>query len=267
MFKLKPDKTKNQEKIVTLDETHKNTVKKFEQERQTVDQKKKQIEELKQSLKTFETREQKNLTLDDIKEKTNMKLKIEQLQNEINDTLNSTTELDYYSRVDNILMQYYNILDNTDVVIPQPTNQLKVPESRHKHVRKRGRITTNSQDILSFFNTTPSPPSENTNKEDIDSPKEKRQVITNRVTLFDQYMKIVNNNLPKRNKELTKYCDKCKQERVLIQTDGIYVCSKCGEVENALIESDIPNYKDSVTEKPSYPYRKSNHATELISVI
>ena len=33
-------------------------------------------------------------------------------------------------------------------------------------------------------------------------------------------------------------------ERILVQSDGLYVCSKCGDAENVLIESDVPNYKD-----------------------
>jgi hypothetical protein len=203
-----------------------------------------------------------------IKNKTNLKLKIEKIQSEISDISNNISELEYYSRVGDVLIPYYNILDNNEhPTQPIPINKIK---STEKGIRKKNKNKNINSDILSFFHTTPSP--SNCSSVKSDSPidvEEKSPLSTslpeNRVALFDQYMKIIHNNTSRRNKELTKFCDKCKQERILLQTDGIYVCSKCGEVENALIESDIPNYKDSVTEKPSYPYRKINHVIEWLN--
>jgi hypothetical protein len=39
----------------------------------------------------------------------------------------------------------------------------------------------------------------------------------------------------------------------------------CGDAESLLIESDIPNYKDSIMEKPTYPYKRGNHLAEWLN--
>jgi hypothetical protein len=48
-------------------------------------------------------------------------------------------------------------------------------------------------------------------------------------------------------------------------SDGIFVCPKCGEFEQFVIESDIPNYKDQLQEKQSCPYKRINHFLEWLS--
>jgi hypothetical protein len=51
----------------------------------------------------------------------------------------------------------------------------------------------------------------------------------------------------------------------LIQSEGIYVCQKCGKFEYIIIESEIPSHKDSMNEKPKYPYKTINHLIERLN--
>jgi uncharacterized Zn finger protein (UPF0148 family) len=54
-------------------------------------------------------------------------------------------------------------------------------------------------------------------------------------------------------------------ERILVQSEGMFVCPNCGETENAIIESDVPNFKETVSDKPSFPYKRSNHLIEWLN--
>lgn len=45
----------------------------------------------------------------------------------------------------------------------------------------------------------------------------------------------------------------------------MFVCPNCGETENAIIESDVPNFKETVSDKPSFPYKRSNHLIEWLN--
>ncbi|AYV77337.1 MAG: hypothetical protein Barrevirus37_6 [Barrevirus sp.] len=64
---------------------------------------------------------------------------------------------------------------------------------------------------------------------------------------------------------LIKRCGNCNIEKTLIHAEGIFVCQKCGEAEAVIIDSEKPNYKESVPEsKPASPYRKSNHLNEVV---
>ena len=102
--------------------------------------------------------------------------------------------------------------------------------------------------------------------ETVDEIKEKEsieQLVSNKATLFDDYMTLVDKTYTSREKKnVIRTCTKCDVEKTLIQSEGFYVCQKCGEVEHAIIESEIPSHKDSVTEKNKYPYKRLNHLTE-----
>ena len=51
---------------------------------------------------------------------------------------------------------------------------------------------------------------------------------------------------------------------MLINTEGVFVCTNCGDVEKCIIEHEINNYKDPMIEKPSFPYKRKNHFCEWI---
>jgi predicted RNA-binding Zn-ribbon protein involved in translation (DUF1610 family) len=94
------------------------------------------------------------------------------------------------------------------------------------------------------------------------------QIVSNKATLFDDYMTIVDKTyVSKEKKNTIRMCSACNVEMTLIQSEGLYVCQKCGEVEYVIIESEVPSHKDSVVEKSRYPYKRLNHLTEWSSVL
>jgi hypothetical protein len=93
------------------------------------------------------------------------------------------------------------------------------------------------------------------------------KVVSNRATLNDLYMSIIDKKhiSTKTRINYIKLCTVCEIEKTLIQSEGIYVCKKCGEVEHVIIESEIPNHKDAGNEKPRTPYKKQTHLAETLN--
>lgn len=93
------------------------------------------------------------------------------------------------------------------------------------------------------------------------------RVVANRATLKDEYMTILDKAyVANKTKRYTiRMCSNCNEEKTLIQSEGIYVCQQCGEIEHIIIESEVPNHKDASNEKPRYPYKRQNHAIEWLN--
>ena len=84
--------------------------------------------------------------------------------------------------------------------------------------------------------------------------------IPNKASLFEEYKFLLEGNTNK--KKINKLCTNCNIEKILIYSEGIYACLKCGEVENCIVESENNNYKEPMVEKPTFPYKRKNHFCE-----
>ena len=84
--------------------------------------------------------------------------------------------------------------------------------------------------------------------------------IKDRAILYEDYKTLLEGYTFK--KKNSKPCINCNLDKILVYSEGIYACMKCGEVENCIVESDIVNYKDPMIEKPTFPYKRKNHFCE-----
>ena len=101
-----------------------------------------------------------------------------------------------------------------------------------------------------------------------DSVNNNVEVMTNnKATLKDEYMALMDSSYvcEKFKKSTYKKCLKCNVNKFFVQTDGLYACPKCGESEHLIADCDAPNNKESVNEKPKYPYKKINHLIEKLN--
>jgi len=113
-FKIKHDKTKHIVEINTLDETHKKIMNSFQFRRELLPKKRKKLDHLILQLEKLEEKDASQYTNNDIKKRSDLKTKIHDLKNEIHDTENNLSELDYYFKTENLIMDYYEIVDNDD---------------------------------------------------------------------------------------------------------------------------------------------------------
>lgn len=287
-FKLKQNRTKQSVQINTLDDIHKKIVASFQSRKHLLPEKENELNNLQKELSILETKGQ--YTIDDVRKRADYKARIQKLQDDIYDITNDLSELDYYSKTDNIIMDYYEIADNDDFILydlhPELSNEKKEEIMTNsvdkldilnqqnnkqciKKTIKRRKRTPNDEPqhtILDFLTgTSNSVPTENANtpskpedkKEETEKQKPEPDKSKNKAELFDQYMSIVDNEYKcsrGRTSNIIRKCENCNIDKTLINSEGIFVCQKCGEVEQIIIDSEKPNYKEAISDtKPGYP--------------
>lgn len=305
-FKYKPNRIKYRTEVKTLDELHNKFIGKFDQEKENLKNKndqiknlKKELEDLENNIKTFsqdEIKKRANLK-EEIETLQNDIQKVESNNNEMEYYIKTSDIIfDYYDITEG---KYYNentfcsenntqdmknkeseLDDNSEIKNSEEdtySNKKRTASSRlielnelskkHRKVKKviKKRNTFNepvnkSHSILSFLSNDKNSNSDKSAKPIVE------EVVSNRATLQDEYLKLVDNNYynkPKSN--VINMCSKCNIEKVLIPSEGLYTCTNCGEVEYVIIESEVPSHKDAINEKPKYPYKKINHLIEKLN--
>jgi predicted RNA-binding Zn-ribbon protein involved in translation (DUF1610 family) len=272
-IKLKPCKARQIANYHTLDEMHKKYVKQFEDKKKRLPNKKKMLQRLINKLDKLDKKDPKLYTNKDIQIKSKLKNEIHELKAEIYDIENDVSEIDYYCRTEEILMDYYNLLEDNDVDIYTSNPELSEKKTKPK--------SDNNMDILDYLNKKNK--SNKNNKKNTIKRRRKKKVIKNkgqdirtffgfdkteldsnnsdndkgnRAQYLDQYRTLIDNEyIPenKRDYNPIKNCNNCGAEKTLIQSEGNYVCESCGEVEMVIIESERPNYKEPIPDKPGYP--------------
>ena len=324
-FKLKPEKIKYVSEIQTLDEAHKKIISEFQKRKRMLPMKKKKLIDLNNKLKLIEQKNGKEFTNEDIKLRSTLKSDIKALEEEIYDIENNISEIEYYSKTDELLMDYYDILNNDEAIITPILNQLyhdnnnndnnndnnnnhnnndnsnkqgtfdSVDYSLHINIvkkeqninsdkldkldilnmrnkekkkqkkvtrrRKRRTDTNNTSDILSYFGCADT----NTKTIDVESTA---KLLKDKSILLDHYRSLTDNEYlceKNKNKVFIKVCEQCGIDKTINQAEGSIVCQNCGISEMIIIETERPNYKDSIPDKPGYPYKRINHFNEWLS--
>ena len=125
--------------------------------------------------------------------------------------------------------------------------------------KKNKEITTQQKSILSYLIDS-----------DISGSSDSMVLTENnndKGTLKEQYLSLTDNMYLCEKVKLSpiKTCLTCDIETTLIQSEGIYVCQKCGKFEYLIIKSEVPSHKDAINEKPKYPYKTINHLIERLN--
>ncbi len=312
-FKYKPDKLKFINNVNTLDESHKKKVNEFTLKKSLLPNKIQQKEALESQLKELNNllKQNDNLIPDEnyvpevdlIKKRSNIKSQIQTLDREIELIKSGKEELDYYSKTNSILMEYYNILDNDndsfehdldskspssnkdisshnkkvedDIItessmdILEKLNKESQKNRKEKKITRKRNITpaTGSENILSFFNQMDDSGSDTVNERPEKKEKTIETVVSNRASLYDEYLSILDSGYVsnKIKPNPIKICSTCNIEKQLIQSEGHYVCKKCGEIEHVIIESEVPSHKENTNEKQHSAYKRQNHLSEWLN--
>lgn len=300
-FKLKPEKVKQITEIHTLDESHKNMMDNFQKKKRLLPRKKNQLVKIKKQLESLEKKPSVYYTNDDIKLKSKLKEELQLVEEDIYDIENNISEMDYYSKIDQVLMDYYDIFDEHDAYYDEHPELSKEKLHNNEHNldqldilnkmkkrnvnpqkvpkrRKKRSVVDNKTSIMNFFNNVNNQKLESPDKEIVNSEstchtndiimKENNSEV-DRATLLDQYRMLTDNEYiatKNRNINPIRICSTCNVEKTLHHSEATYTCMNCGEVEMIIIEADKPHYTDSsVPEKTGYPYKRVNHLSESIT--
>lgn len=266
-FKFKNDRNKANFIINTLDEKHKNMVQSFQSKKKDIPKKKNKLikykkeldnlEKIKNSVRTDATlnnkainddfgRERINLIKSNegfdcslIKRRAELKTLIKELEQNIYDIENDLTELDYYSRTEDIIMDYYDIMEEGDEILynenPELCQEKKKDitekeydileklKNRNLHKKKIKKFTkkrkrkSNSKEKKSILNYLTG----NTKK--IESSKKKEK------STEQENPSIINSNRKNEEQDATKKLKKNKAElldQYLTLIDNEYYCNK-----------------------------------------
>ncbi len=175
-LKLKPEKVKQIAEIHTLDESHRKIVNTFQKRKRLLPRKKNQLTKIKKQLGDLNEKPTSQYTNDDIKQKSKLKEDIQELKDEIHDIENNISEMEYYSKTDQVLMDYYDILDDKeeyydehpelseakvsgnnehnldqlDILNKMKKRKANPPKAPKK--RKKRSIIDNKHNIMTYFN-------------------------------------------------------------------------------------------------------------------
>jgi hypothetical protein len=280
MLKIKPEKIRHFEEIKTLDESHRKIEEKFRRRRNMLPKKKEKLKKLEKKLEKIENKDKSEYEIKDIRDRSNIRTQISELKREIFDIENNISEIEYYSQTNDLLMDYYDLLEYGDEKLYENNPQLSeakvssesdfnnynqldriIQMKTKKRRRKKTTSRRKRKDIKKKINPITSYWKISTNNKNIHDKNAK-----NKAELFEQYKIITDNEYHSekiRKKRELKKCPFCDKEKTINQSEGISVCENCGIFDMIIIESEKPNYKDSsMPEKPGYPYKRVNHFNE-----
>jgi hypothetical protein len=184
----------------TLDKKHKEIIKTFQNDRNSIDKITEEIYNINEKINNMDNFRTK-FTLDELKVRAkllNSKEELENKKKEINENFN---EMDYYDKTGDLIIQYYELRNETKPQIKETKN------------------------ILDFLG-----------KKKID----KQEGDINRADLFDNYLKRIEGtriNIDDGTKRI-KYCEECNIEKILDYSISAYVCQCCGNVEEIILDED-----------------------------
>jgi hypothetical protein len=86
--------------------------------------------------------------------------------------------------------------------------------------------------------------------------------------IYDKYMKLTDKNYLSTintNKDIFDSCIKCNIEMLLNNNTGQLTCPNCGFIENIIVDSDKPSFKEPPKEMTSFCYKRINHLNEFLA--
>ncbi|QKF93903.1 VLTF3 late transcription factor [Fadolivirus algeromassiliense] len=178
-FKIKHDKTKHTVHINTLDETHKKIMISFQNRKTLLPKKKKRIQTLKSQLQALENIDASKYTTDDIKKRSYLKTEIKTLENEIYDIENNLSELDYYCKTEDIIMDYYQLTDIDDHILYEDNPELSNEKNNGDANNNTENKNLDALDMLNIINKNRRKPKKVTKR------RKKRVVQTQQSSILD----------------------------------------------------------------------------------
>lgn len=189
-------------KTSTLENKHRQKIKEFDTEKEGVIPLENKLNDIKNEINELDKHREKFTPIEQQKRTILLDLK-DDIERTLHILKNNISEMDYYDKTGDILMNYYNIKNTED----------DIPESRS---------------ILSFL----------CKKKQIDeTPKNK----INKTDLFEKYCQITEGIRvnPDDGSKRIKYCLECKIEKILNLVESSYICSLCGDMEMIIMDEDV----------------------------
>ena len=186
----------------TLDKKHKEIIKNFKNDKDNIDKINESINLINDKLNEMENYRPK-FTPEELKIRAKLINDKDELQIKKKDIDENFSEMDYYDKTGDLIIQYYELRNE---------NKPQIKETKN---------------ILEFLGKKK-------------TEKEKSDGDINRAELFDNYLKRIEGtriNIDDGTKRI-KYCNDCDIEKILDYRVSAYVCQCCGDVEEIILDED-----------------------------
>ena len=273
--RLKQDSKKSNLNLdnITIDAKHNEMIDRFNKDKKQIPKLKSELNILIQDYKNSKDNSLKNNS-EYIIERSRKKDKIYKLKNKINKIINNEEMNNYYLEVGSLLHDYYDNIDKSDKneeVENFEENLINYEEDKNNNKKKM------QNSVIDFFNnrekddTNDSNENNDNNESNYTSMKIsdfiKEESNFKKKNYLDDYLKKIDPNYISGIMYDTKIfkCSQCNHEMTLYPSDGLQICSKCGNQEYVLIESDKPSFKDPPLEVCYFSYKRINHFNEWLA--
>jgi hypothetical protein len=189
-------------KVSTLENKHRQKIKEFEIEKENFSLLENKLNEINNEINEIDKNCEKFTNIKQQNRATLLDLK-DDIERKIHLLKNNISEMDYYDKTGDILINYYNIKNVEDE-------------------------SSDSKNILTFLCKKKQVDEKSTNK-------------INKTELFEKYCQITEGirvNADDGSKRI-KYCLECKIEKILNLVESSYICPLCGDMEVIIIDEDV----------------------------
>ena len=264
---------------ITVDAKHNEMILNFKKQKNSIPELENKLNNLILEYKK-KNPERKN-QLEYLSYKEDLKNKIREIEEEIEMIMNNKKLNDYYLNVGTLLHQYYENMESSK---ENKEMDMEYSQEIKKNDSENERKENGYKSVLTFFQdretnretTRIDEPSmdklggnENSNKYTTLKISDfvKEESTFKKKNIFDEYIQKIEpekNTKIKIDENIYK-CSNCNVEMILYSSDGYQICHQCGLLENILIESDKPNYKESANEISYFTYKRINHYNEWLA--
>uniref|UniRef100_A0A6C0F140 Viral late gene transcription factor 3 zinc ribbon domain-containing protein n=1 Tax=viral metagenome TaxID=1070528 RepID=A0A6C0F140_9ZZZZ len=188
------------------------------------------------------------------------------------DTLEKTLEIDDHNTINNNTINN-NIKKKTIIDWFQPNSMsmsIPISDNNFDLEKKKNPIQNPIQKKKTAFkfkeDVQKYDDSNNTNNNR--NSKGNSNIIQNKDIIYEKFMKLIDRNYVNVNNDeidIFDSCSKCSIEMLLNNNTGQLICPTCGMMENIIVDSDKPSFKDPPKEMTSFCYKRINHLNEFLA--
>ena len=209
--------------------------------------------------------------------------KKKEIENEIYKIENNIEQNEYMLKTGKLINNYYNVVNQEHNYNTLNENA----ENENENADNKNADNDNDEDENSEYNNTEYENLDvNEYKDenlDYNNNKNENDILNtilnndnkivkniNKDIIYDKFMKLIDKNYinttnDSKNKNYFDKCIKCSIEMLLNNNSGQLTCPNCGYIENIIVDSDKPSFKEPPKEMTSFCYKRINHLNEFLA--
>ena len=263
-FKSKLRKKNSLEQRVTLQAKHDEKVEYFEEKKTILEEKKKHLFLLREHLKEYDKKLNKDLLPEELSKKLEIVDEIRELELELKNEESNKEDINYLLDTGSILFSYYNQMNEKRVEKKKKDNTIdKFKEKTIIDFFQKKDDTTKREHPLKKVETVKNKSIEK--KVDNNFLKDSKQ---SKEKMYESYSIRIGDEqlmIDQQDDGTIEHCFHCGIERMLFMSDGKMICPNCGDEKFILIDSDKPSYKEPPRELSYFAYKRINHLNEWLA--